>query len=135
VNPKDAALLARYDHVVSKCAHFVERNPDVVRCDAPIEERKRRDGICTTTNIDLKDGSAFGDEKVARGEPGIHGLGWSESHVFFPAGTKPRNLREQRGSPVAADRYDVFIAVWGNEQKILRHGHARGKEVAGKSGV
>ena len=31
VNPKDAALLARDDHVVSKCASMVERNPVVVR--------------------------------------------------------------------------------------------------------
>jgi len=31
VNPKDAALLARYDHVKAKCAKMVERNPVVVR--------------------------------------------------------------------------------------------------------
>ena len=31
VNRKDGAVLARYDHVVSKCAHMVERNPGVVR--------------------------------------------------------------------------------------------------------
>jgi hypothetical protein len=31
VNPKDVALLARYDHVVAKCAKMVERNPVVVR--------------------------------------------------------------------------------------------------------
>src|SRR5205823_1663739 len=99
-------------------------------------ECKRRDGMwCTTTSIDFKDGSAFGGEKVARGEPGGRGLRWSESHVFFPAGTKPRKRREERGTPAAVERYDVFIAVWGNEQKILRHGYARGIEVARKSGV
>jgi hypothetical protein len=31
VKSKDGALLARYDQVVSKCAHFVEREPVVVR--------------------------------------------------------------------------------------------------------
>jgi len=30
VNPKDGALLARYDHVKAKCAKMVERNPVVV---------------------------------------------------------------------------------------------------------
>jgi len=34
VNPKDGALLARDDHVISKCAKMVERNPVVVRCKA-----------------------------------------------------------------------------------------------------
>ena len=34
VNPKDVALLARDDHVISKCAKVVERNPVVVRCKA-----------------------------------------------------------------------------------------------------
>ena len=44
VNPKDVALLARYDHVEAKCAKMVERNPVVVRCEAPRERRKQRDG-------------------------------------------------------------------------------------------
>ena len=35
VNRPDAAVLARYDHVVAKCAHFVERNRAVVREGAP----------------------------------------------------------------------------------------------------
>jgi hypothetical protein len=35
VNPKDAAVMARYEHVVSKIAHFVERNPGVVPYGAP----------------------------------------------------------------------------------------------------
>jgi hypothetical protein len=31
VNPKDVALLTRYDHVKAKCAKMVERDPIVVR--------------------------------------------------------------------------------------------------------
>jgi hypothetical protein len=31
VNPKDGALFATYDHVISKCAKMVERNSVVVR--------------------------------------------------------------------------------------------------------
>jgi hypothetical protein len=31
INLKDVALLARYDHVKTKCANMVERNPVVVR--------------------------------------------------------------------------------------------------------
>jgi hypothetical protein len=125
VNLKDVALLARYDHVVAKCAHMVERNPVVVRCEAPPDRRKQRDGTCT---IDLIDESAFCGENVARGEPGIRGLRWSNSQVFFPAGTKPRKRREQRGKPVAVDLIDLLGAVFGHEQKIRRSGgHARGK--------
>ena len=77
--------------------------------------------------MDLKDQSAFCDENVARGEPGRRGHRWSDSHVFFPAGTKPRNRREQRDIPVAVDLIDVLGAVFGHEQKIRRSGHARGK--------
>jgi len=123
VNSKDVALLARYDHVVSKCAKMVERNPVVVRCEAPPERRKQRD----VTFMDLEDESAFCGENVARGEPGISGLRWSDSHVFFPAGTKPRKRREQRVSPVAGDLIDVLGAVFAHEQKIRRSGHASGK--------
>ena len=43
VNSKDVALLARYDHVVAKCAKMVKRNPVVVRCEAPPDRRKQRD--------------------------------------------------------------------------------------------
>ena len=43
VNPKDVALLACYDHVKAKCAKMVERNPVVVRCEAPLERYKQRD--------------------------------------------------------------------------------------------
>ena len=66
VNPKDVALLTRDDHVKAKCAKMVERNPVVVRCEAPPERRKQRDG----TFMDLEDQSAFYGENVARGEPG-----------------------------------------------------------------
>jgi len=43
VNPKDVALLARYDHVKAKCADMVERNPVVVRCQTPPESREECD--------------------------------------------------------------------------------------------
>ena len=128
VNPKDVALLARYDHVEAICAKMVERNPVVVRRKAPRERRKQRDG----TFMDLEDHSALCDENVARGEPGRRGLRWSDSHVFFPAGTKPRKRREQRDSPVAGDRIDVLGAVFAHEQFSLRSGHARGKGDIGK---
>ena len=123
VNPKDVALLARYDHVEAKCAKMVERNPVVVRCEAPRERRKQRDG----TFMDLEDESAFCGENVARGEPRRRGRRWSDSDVFFPAGTKPRKRREQRDSPVAVDLIDVLGAVFAHEQKIRRSCHARGK--------
>ena len=71
MNPKDVALLARDDHVIAKCAKMVERNPVVVRCEAPLERRKQRDGMCIT--VDLEDQSAFCDENVARGEQGYSG--------------------------------------------------------------
>jgi hypothetical protein len=87
VNPKDVALLARYDHVEAKCAKMVERNPVVVRCEAPPERRKQRDGMCIS--VDLKDQSAFCDENVAPVELGRRGLRWSESHVFSMQGSGP----------------------------------------------
>ena len=75
VNSKDVALPARYDHVVTKCAKMVERNPVVIRCEARPDRRKQRDG----TFMDLEDQSAFCGENVARGEPGIGGHRWSNS--------------------------------------------------------
>jgi hypothetical protein len=125
VNPKDGALLARYDHVKAKCAKMVERNPVVVRCDAPLERRKQRDGMCIS--VDLKDERAFCGENVARLKPGIRGLRWSDCQVFFPAGTKPRRHREQGGVPVAVELIDVLGAVFAHEQQIPCSGHARGK--------
>ena len=41
VNLPDAAVLARHDHVVAKCAHMVERNPGVVRVAACIWDRRK----------------------------------------------------------------------------------------------
>jgi hypothetical protein len=123
VNLKDVALLARYDHVKAKCAKVVERNPVVVRCDAPPDRRKQRDG----TSRDLEDVSAFCGENVARGEPGRRGLRWSYSQVFFSTGTKPRKLREQRDSPIAGDPIDVLAAKFAHEQISRPSSHARGK--------
>ena len=131
MNPKDVALPARDDHVVTKCAKMVERNPVVVRCEARPDRRKQRDG----TFMDLEDQSAFCGENVARGEPGIHGHRWSNSHVFFPAGTISRKRREQRETPVAVDLIDVLGAVFAHEQKIRRSGHARGKGDAAEKGL
>ena len=65
VNPKDVALPARDDHVKAICAKMVERNPVVVRCEAPRERRKQRD---VTWTIDPEDQSAFCDVNVARDE-------------------------------------------------------------------
>jgi hypothetical protein len=44
VNPKDVALLARHDHVISKCANMVERDPVVVRCGAARSEIRKQRG-------------------------------------------------------------------------------------------
>ena len=123
VNPKDVALLARDDHVKAIRAKMVEGDPVVVRCEATRKRRKHRGN----TSIDLVDQSALCDENVARGEPGRGGLKWSESHVFFPAGTEPRNIREERDIPVAVNQVDLIGAVWGHEQLIRRSGHARWK--------
>jgi len=44
VNPKNGALLARHDHVISIRPNMVERNPVVVRCGAARPEvREQRD--------------------------------------------------------------------------------------------
>jgi erythromycin esterase-like protein len=124
VNPPDAASdLTRYDHVETKCAKMVERNPVVV-VRAARDRRKQREGTGWRGLIDQR---ALCDEKVARGEPGRRGLRWSHSHVLFAAGTKPRDGQEQRDIALAIDRIDVIIAVFAHEQKIRRSGHARGK--------
>jgi len=51
VNLKNGAVLARYDHVVSKStgAHMVERNRGVVRQGAPETKHKRREGYLPIT--------------------------------------------------------------------------------------
>jgi hypothetical protein len=70
VNPKNVALLTRYDHVKAKCAKMVEGNPGVVRGEAPSDRRKKRGN----TVMDLEDHSALCDENVAWAEPGRRGL-------------------------------------------------------------
>ena len=106
VNRKDGAVLARYDHFVAKCAHFVERNRAVVREGAP-DLRKGRDD----TSRELIDVKAFCDEKVGRVEPGVRGLYWSELQVFFNAGVIPsRNLPHHRRNPVAVDMREILAA-------------------------
>ena len=106
VNHKDGAVLARYDHFVAKCAHFVERNRAVVREGAP-DVRKVRDD----TSRELIDGKAFCDEKVGRVEPGVRGLYWSELQVFFNAGVIPsRNLPHHRRNPHAVDMREILAA-------------------------
>jgi hypothetical protein len=137
VNPKDVAFLARYDHVVAIVARgpsMVERNPVVVRCEAPRERRKQRGGMWWII-IDPEDQIAFYGENVARGEPGQSGRRWSNSHVFFPAGTKPRKRRVHRDNPEAGDLIDVLGAVFAHEQKIRPSGHARGKGDTNRGGT
>src|SRR5436190_12367566 len=103
VDLKDVAPGARYDHVVSKCAHFVERNPGVVRFGAR-DRCKEREG---TGRRGLNDVRAQCDEDVARGEPGRRGLRWRYSNVFFP----PWGRLVHRGNPPAVERIDVCIAA------------------------
>ncbi len=105
---------------------MVERNSVVVRREATRERRKQRD---VTYTIDPEDQSAFCDVNVARDERVVRrpGRQWDHSHVFFPAGTKPRHCREQRGIRVAVDLIDSLGAVFAHQEKIRRSGHARGK--------
>ena len=123
VNLKDGAVLARYDHVVPKCAHMVERNRGVVRDGAPETNHKRRED----TSRELKDVIALCDENVARGEPGRRGLNWSDSHVFFDAGTSRRRtgiVATNVDIPVAVDHIEILVAVLGHEHSIRDSGHA-----------
>jgi hypothetical protein len=74
VDLKDVAPVARKDHVVSKCAHSVERNPAVIHfAPGAGDRRKEREG---TRWRGPKDTLAKCEEDVARGEPSIHGLRW-----------------------------------------------------------
>ena len=64
--------------------------------------RKRRDD----TSRELIDVIVLCDENVARGEPGRRGLNWSDSHVFFHAGTDgTRDRRHHRDIPIAVDQH------------------------------
>jgi hypothetical protein len=130
VNRPDGAVLARYDHLVPKCALFVERKRAVVREGAP-DLRKERDGTCRKT--ELIDVLAFCDENVARGEPGRDGLPWSDSHVFFNALLIPkRNHPHHRGIPEAVERSEILVAPLGRVQIRWGSGHTCGLEVWGK---
>jgi hypothetical protein len=89
--------------------------------------------------MDLEDQSSGCDENVTRGERVVRrpGRQWDRSHVFFPAGNKSRNRREQRNIPIAVDLIDVLGAVFAHEQKIRRSGNAcgKGERDKGSSGV
>jgi hypothetical protein len=128
---KEAAVLARYDHFIAKCAHFVERNRGVVREGAaavysgPV--RKRQED--TERWRGLKDLLVVCDEKVARGEPGRRGLRWSDSHVFFHQPTA-WNRPEQRAIPQAIDHLDVSVFVFAHEKLSLGYGRAYGPKDA-----
>ncbi|PYK28554.1 MAG: hypothetical protein DME59_02280 [Verrucomicrobia bacterium] len=127
VNLPDGAVLTGHDHVVAKCAHMVEGDPGVVFC-AVWHLRKRRDG----TARDVIDPPALCDENVARREPGIRGLGWSDSHVFFSAVTDSGKRRQVRDVALAVDGIDVVAAVFGDDQIGPRSGHAYGRVDSGK---
>ena len=77
--PHAAAKFTRYEHVVPKCAHLVEGNPGMVRRAAAVWDGRKHYGRIGWPQ--LPDVGASGDKIVARGEPGIGGLGWSDSHV------------------------------------------------------
>ena len=56
----------------------------------------------------------------------------SDSQVFFRAVTKPRNCRKNQDIPRAVDHIDLILAVWGDEQKIRRSGHAYRASASGR---
>ena len=95
-------------------------------CGHAWDRRKfqRGEGIGWIGSREPIDVSAICDENVARGEPGIHRLGWSDSHVHFFArvADKARDRRQHREIPVAVDRIDVSVvgAEFGREQISLR---------------
>jgi hypothetical protein len=127
VNLVVVAVVTRHDQVEAKCAHMVEGNPGVI-ISAGWNRHKRGDGTAT----DLKHLSASCDENVALGEPGIHGLGWSDSHVSFSEVTDPRERRQNRDMPGAVDRIDILRGVFAHEQLSRRSGDACGPCDSGK---
>jgi len=127
VNLPDRSGLTGHDHVVPECAHVVEGNPGVVLC-AVWHQHKRRDD----TPRHLIDPRALCDENVARSEPGIHRLGWSDSDVFFSAVSDSRKRRQERDVPLAVDGIDIVAAVFGHNQISGRSGHAYGRVDSGK---
>jgi len=127
VNLPDVAALTRHNHVVAKCAHMVEGDPGMV-VPAVWHLRKHRHD----TPRDLIDSPALCNENVARGEPGIRGLGGSDSDVFFSAVTDAGKGRQQRDVTLAVDRIDIVAAVFGHDQIGGRSGHAYGRVDSGK---
>jgi hypothetical protein len=122
VNLPDGAVLARYDHLELKCALMVERKRTVVRAGAPDRRKQRED-----TSRELIDVRALCDENVARSEPGRHGLNWSNSQVFFHAGTNwTRYRHQQRDIPIAVDQIEILVAECGCEHFSRDSGHAYG---------
>ena len=132
VKTKPAA--ARYDHFEAKCAYMVERDRSVVvgvAWEEASDLRKERDGAFR--NAVLKDVLAFCDENVARCEPGVRGLRWSDSHVFFHARTIPKRNHPQHGLiPHAVDHSEILAAPWGRVHIKRRNGHTRGFGESGK---
>ena len=90
---------------------MVEGNPGVV-VPAVWDQHKGGDG----TLSDLIDPPALCNENVARGEPGICGLGGSDSDVFFSAVTDAGKGRQQGDVPHAVDGIDIVAAVFGRDQ-------------------
>ena len=87
---------------------MVERKRTVGRGGAP-ERRKRRDD----TSRELKDVSALCDENVARGEPGVRGLNWSDSQVFFHGGpTAPGIVATIVTFPLQSIALRFWLSCW-----------------------
>ena len=126
-NLPDGAVLTGHDQVVAKCAHVVEGDPGVVRSAVWQQRKGRDDAPC-----DLIDRRTLCDENVARGEPGIHRLGWSDSDVFFSTVTEPRKRGQQRDVALAVDGIDIVAAVFGCDQVSPRSGHAVRRIDSGK---
>jgi hypothetical protein len=110
INLPDRAVLTGDNHIVAECAHMVEGDPGVVLCAAR-HQRKR----CDDTPRDLIDRRALCDENVARGEPGVDRLGWSDSDVFFSAVIEPRKGCQERDVALAVDGIDIVAAIFGDD--------------------
>jgi len=127
VNLPDWAVGTGNNHVVAKCAHVVEGDPGFV-LPAGWHQCKRGDD----TTRDLIDPRALCDENVARGEPGIDRLGWSDTYVFFSAVRNAGKGRQQGDVALAVDRIDIVAAVFGHNQIGARSGHAYRRIDSGK---
>ena len=108
---------------------MVERKRTVIGAGAADRCKQRED-----TSRELIDLGALCDEHVARGEPSRRGLNWSDSQVFFHAGTnRARDRSQHRDIPVAVDHIEILVAPLGREHFIGHSGHAYGS-AAGESG-